>query len=188
MAVGGGGDKVTAAHARRGSFLRTGVASGWLAGQGWKSRRHGLPTARPRPRRKGKTGQGPAGNLPNGPLGSAQGKRGKGGESQGGVTKRGGPARKLGNCENRRRINSQRGEPQTPWRNHQGMTGGRYSQEPGRGRVQRVAFPFVPAVAGLERPLHHQEHRFRRGGASLQPRGVMDVPTSMEPAGGVILR
>ena len=27
MAVGGGGDKVVAAHARRGSFLRTGVES-----------------------------------------------------------------------------------------------------------------------------------------------------------------
>src|SRR3954454_17904107 len=102
MAIGGGGDKVTAAHARRGSFLRTGVASGWLAGQGWKRRRHGLPTARPRPRRKGKTGQGPAGNLPNGPLGSAQRKRGKAGESQVRVTKSGVPARKLGDCENRR--------------------------------------------------------------------------------------
>src|SRR5438270_219929 len=68
MVVGGGGDKVAAAYARRGSFLRTGIQSGVLAGQGGKSGRQGLPTATPRSRRKGKTRQGPAGDLPNGPL------------------------------------------------------------------------------------------------------------------------
>ena len=45
---------------------------------------------------KVKTRQGPAGKVPNGPLGRAEGKRGKAGESQERVTKSGGPARKLG--------------------------------------------------------------------------------------------
>src|SRR3954451_14853468 len=58
MAVGGGGDKVAAAYARRGSFLRTGIQSGVLAGQGGKSGRQRLPTATPRSRRDEKPGRG----------------------------------------------------------------------------------------------------------------------------------
>src|SRR4051795_3292838 len=96
MAVGGGGNKVAAAYARRGSFLRTGIQSGVLAGQGGKSGRQGLPTATPRSRRNGKTRQGPAGDLPNGPLKLVAEKREKAGESQVLGHEKWGPVRKLG--------------------------------------------------------------------------------------------
>src|SRR5215472_4021629 len=102
MTVEGGGDKVAAAFARRGSFLRTGVQSGGLAGQGWKAAPYGLPTTPPHPRRNRKTRQGLVGNLPNGTLGPAAGKRRKAGESQVWLTKNGAAARKLGHCENPR--------------------------------------------------------------------------------------
>src|SRR3954465_15503288 len=102
MAVGGGGDKVAAAYARRGSFLRTGIQSGVLAGQGGKSGRQGLPTATPRSRRNGKPRQGPAGDLPNGPLRLVAEKREKAGESQVRVTKSGGQYESWGHCENPR--------------------------------------------------------------------------------------
>src|SRR5215217_8066169 len=82
MIVGGGRDKVAAACARRGSFLRTGVQSGGLAGQGWKSR---PPTGyRPRRRLPGeteKTGRGrPATcqTVPSGRLRGSEEKRAKG--------------------------------------------------------------------------------------------------------------
>src|SRR4051812_33808505 len=104
MAVGGGGNKVAAAYARRGSFLRTGIQSGVLAGQGGKSGRQGLPTATPRSRRNGKTRQGPAGDLPNGPLRLVAEKREKAGESQVRVTKSGGQYESWGHCENLRSI------------------------------------------------------------------------------------
>src|SRR3954454_998842 len=96
MAVGGGGNKVAAAYARRGSFLRTGIQSGVLAGQGGKSSRQGLPTVTPRSRRNGKTRQGPAGDLPNGPLKLVAEKREKAGESQVLGHEKWGPVRKLG--------------------------------------------------------------------------------------------
>src|SRR3954453_339880 len=106
MAVGGGGDKVAAAYARRGSFLRTGIQNGVLAGQGGKSGRQGLPTATPRSRRNGKTRQGPAGDLPNGPLRLVAEKRENAGESQVWVTKSGGQYESWGHCENpRSKIN-----------------------------------------------------------------------------------
>src|SRR5215469_16923692 len=104
MTVEGGGDKVAAAFARRGSFLRTGVQSGGLAGQGWKAAPYGLPTTPPHPRRNRKTRQGLVGNLPNGTLGPAAGKRRKAGESQVWLTKNGAAARKLGHCENPRSL------------------------------------------------------------------------------------
>src|SRR5947199_6863026 len=96
MAVGGGGNKVAAAYARRGSFLRKGIQSGVLAGQGGKSSRQGLPTVTPRSRRNGKTRQGPAGDLPNGPLKLVAEKREKAGESQVLGHEKWGPVRKLG--------------------------------------------------------------------------------------------
>src|SRR5436305_8244405 len=102
MAVGGGGDKVAAAYARRGSFLRAGIQNSVLAGQGGKSGRQGLPTATPRSRRNGKTRQGPAGDLPNGPPRLVAEKREKAGESQVRVTKSGGQYESWGHCENPR--------------------------------------------------------------------------------------
>src|SRR4051812_39575760 len=104
MAVGGGGNKVAAGYARRGSFLRTGIQSGVLAGQGGKSSRQGLPTATPRSRRNGKTRQGPAGDLPNGPLRLVAEKRENAGESQVWVTKSGGQYESWGHCENPRSL------------------------------------------------------------------------------------
>src|SRR5947208_2501494 len=83
-------------------WLRTGIQSGVLAGQGGKSGRQGLPTATPRSRRNGKTRQGPAGDLPNGPLKLVAEKRDKAGESQVWVTKSGGQYESWGHCENPR--------------------------------------------------------------------------------------
>ena len=93
---------MAAAYARRGSFLRTGIQSGVLAGQGGKSSRQGLPTVTPRSRRNGKTRQEPAGDLPNGPLRLVTEKREKAGENQVRVTKCGGQYESWGHCENPR--------------------------------------------------------------------------------------
>lgn len=42
--------------------------------------------------------------------------------------------------------------------------------------LRGIAFPFVPAVAQFKHLLHHQKHRFRGDGASLDGFCKVDVP------------